>query len=160
MITATKPRRRTAANPAAGPRPDDFRRLGVAPREARLDIIRQATGEASEPWMQRDVRNDPHANGHLAKIAASAYRLLDPRLREPIDERVQLVFAEPLPIARQSSLLLNETIAPPSAAEEQLSTLEEQAVIGRSTSTRAIVIAVGCALAFAIPFAIVAIAIS
>lgn len=68
----------------------DFRLLGLRPREARLDVIRQALKEtasdvkAGEQWTSGE-------DDQLARVATAGYRLLDPRRRRALFERVQLL---------------------------------------------------------------------
>lgn len=70
-----------------------FRRLGLSPRECRLDRIRAAAlqeatqvHESSKRWRRDRV------DSQLALIAWSTYRLTDPRQRGCDWERIQLAF--------------------------------------------------------------------
>lgn len=78
----------------------EFRLLGLRPREARIEVIRRAlkvtagdvkaaehsVGEASE-----STRHLQQEDGRLAQVAVAGYRLLDPRRRRTLFERVQLL---------------------------------------------------------------------
>ncbi len=72
-----------------------FRLLGLRPREARLDVIRHAIHTASTNLIPCDSdRNEtPKAceDRQRAEVVTAAYRLLDPRKRASLFERVQLL---------------------------------------------------------------------
>ncbi len=81
--------------------PGDFDRLGVHPQECRLTVIRRAAARAALLAAQANARRDttqtsdaPEANPGLAQelslVAASAYRLLDPRRRVDATERAHV----------------------------------------------------------------------
>lgn len=74
----------------------DFRRLGLRRREARVDVIREATTRVAAGI--RDSEQSERLEGsfdieheQLASVVVSAYRLLDPRLRSNMVERIQLL---------------------------------------------------------------------
>lgn len=78
----------------------EFRLLGLRPREARLEVIRRALKEtagdvkAAEHWAGEEPvssRHLRHEDGRLAQVAVAGYRLLDPRRRRTLFERVQLL---------------------------------------------------------------------
>ncbi len=80
----------------------DFRLLGLRPREARVEVIREAVHNAATQvqldGLARGLENDqPESNEaqddsqRLAQIAIAGYRLLDPRRRRTLFERVQLL---------------------------------------------------------------------
>ncbi|MEO1617476.1 MAG: hypothetical protein AAFV88_16610 [Planctomycetota bacterium] len=61
---------------------DDFQRIGLAPRETRLPVIRAAAMRASRTLAERqlDTPNEL-TERQLFQVALSTYRLLDPRQR-------------------------------------------------------------------------------
>jgi hypothetical protein len=72
----------------------------LRPREARLEVIRRALTEtagdvkASEHWTVEDssaAKQLPQEDCRLAEVAVAGYRLLDPRRRRTLFERVQLL---------------------------------------------------------------------
>ncbi len=66
----------------------DFALLGLPAREARVEVIRNAA-ESAAVKIQNAVDEDQRVE-MLAELAASTYRLLDPRRRKRILERIQL----------------------------------------------------------------------
>lgn len=76
--------------------------LGLRPREARVEVIRQAVQEAANQ-VQLDTAaqhsmeaeapsaREQDDSQRLAQIAIAGYRLLDPRRRRTLFERVQLL---------------------------------------------------------------------
>ena len=76
-------------------RPDDFVRLGIGDREARVNVIRRATMAATAKFTSdTSTQSDSNSDEKIAEIAISAYRLLDPRGRNQLGERVQLIRPE------------------------------------------------------------------
>ncbi len=76
----------TTTSPIVDLDPSDFDRLGVRPQECRLTVIRRATMRAASMVSPtEDVRTS-----ELSKVAASAYRLLDPRRRMDAVERAHV----------------------------------------------------------------------
>lgn len=82
----------------------DYRLLGLRPREARIEVIREAVHQAaSQVQVDEAARNlgSFDKNGsevaaddneqRLTQIAVAGYRLLDPRRRRTLFERVQLL---------------------------------------------------------------------
>lgn len=82
----------------------DYRLLGLRPREARVEVIREAVQQAASQAQLDDAARtlgdvdnggDEGALGEsqqrLAQIAIAGYRLLDPRRRRTLFERVQLL---------------------------------------------------------------------
>lgn len=92
----------------------EFQLLGLRPREARLEVIRRALTDtagdvkASEHWVAEDCTTGKrlqHDDGRLAQVAVAGYRLLDPRRRRTLFERVQLLlWTEEDPEAPTNSL--------------------------------------------------------
>ncbi len=66
----------------------DFALLGLPARESRVEVIRNAAESAAEK-IQNAVDEDQRVE-MLAELATSTYRLLDPRRRKRILERIQL----------------------------------------------------------------------
>lgn len=66
----------------------DFALLGLQARESRVEVIRNAA-EKTALRIQSDAEDDQRLD-MLSELAASTYRLLDPRRRRRTMERVQL----------------------------------------------------------------------
>lgn len=66
----------------------EFRLLGLRPREARLDVIRGALRASVSHVKSGDQPSDGDG---VARVAVAGYRLLDPRRRRTLYERVQLL---------------------------------------------------------------------
>lgn len=85
----------TTSNPVlksrAQPLGYDFALLGLKGREARVDVIRGAA-ERTASKIPETLEVSERVN-MLAELAASTYRLLDPRRRQRSMERVQLSMA-------------------------------------------------------------------
>ncbi len=80
-------------------RADDFRRLGLGLSEARVSVIRRAAKKMTADLAgQTDTPQHGKAERELALVLASVYRLLDPRRRDQLAERVQLLRSEPTPV--------------------------------------------------------------
>jgi hypothetical protein len=105
MVTSLLP------NPVASPTTrksvqplaSEFRLLGLRPREARLDVIRGAVKETASEVKSADEWSAGDS-GQVARVAVAGYRLLDPRRRATLFERVQLL------------LWVDEELATPSVA--------------------------------------------
>lgn len=71
--------------------PDDFQRIGLQPRETRLDVIRRAASKATKSLATRQL-SSPNAltEQQLSRIALSTYRLLDPRQRSDRQSRAHV----------------------------------------------------------------------
>ena len=99
------------SRPIAGPKAaksnamaSDYRLLGLRPREARVEVIREAVHQAASQVQVDDAARTLGSVGHsgsdaapdeseqrLTQIAVAGYRLLDPRRRRTLFERVQLL---------------------------------------------------------------------
>lgn len=103
----------------------DFRLLGLRPREARLEVIRQALRETaselqtSDSWAAED-------EDRLARVATAGYRLLDPRRRRSLFERVQLLLWTEDDLAPKTGTLL-ETAPEPTASSLPTQIIAESA---------------------------------
>ena len=75
---------------------EDFRRLGVRPYEYRLTVIRQAVARSSGPLAKKQL-SSPSAQSRkqLSRVAISAYRVLDPRQRRDLHQRVHVGRIQP-----------------------------------------------------------------
>lgn len=63
--------------------PVDFQRIGVQPKETRVDVIRRAASRAAKSLARRQLRApSPMTEQKLSRIAVSTYRVLDPRQRD------------------------------------------------------------------------------
>jgi hypothetical protein len=91
---------------------EDFRRLGLMPSEARVDVIRQAAGLRGAS-LREEAKGDRSAIARWAELATSTYRVLDPRQRARLVERVQLCQAEPVAFRRPQIWWLRKHEAPP-----------------------------------------------
>ncbi|MGB7328673.1 MAG: hypothetical protein WBD31_27595 [Rubripirellula sp.] len=70
---------------------EDFRRLGVRPNELRLTVIRRAIVRTSRGLSKKCLKAKSTEDAlHLSRVATSAYRLMDPRLRTNIHQRAQV----------------------------------------------------------------------
>lgn len=81
----------------------DYRLLGLRPREARVEVIREAVhSAASQVQLEHAASSLGQTNAssaesigsdeqRLSQIAVAGYRLLDPRRRRTLFERVQLL---------------------------------------------------------------------
>jgi len=90
MVSSTlKPQKRDkrAWAPGSASVVSDFQVLGLRDREARLEVIRRALSRAAR---QHRVGGDVF-DEELARVVVSGYRLLDPRRRCHLLERVQLL---------------------------------------------------------------------
>lgn len=67
----------------------DFALLGLNARESRVEIIRKAAHRTAERIHDAAV-DEQEQNSMLSDLATSTYRLLDPRRRQKMLERVQL----------------------------------------------------------------------
>lgn len=129
MQTPTLTRPKTSRRAITRLRPDDFSRLGLGPTEARVAVIRRAARQLTKPLVfESDPAKSERAEIELAIVLTSAYRLLDPRRREQLVERVQLLRAEPTPL--RSHLLQQglgfDVQAPVSAVEDAAERDDEQ----------------------------------
>jgi len=97
----------------------EFRLLGLRPREARLDVIRGAVRETAGDL--KTLAGNHGDGGDIARVAVAGYRLLDPRRRGTLFERVQL-------------LLWNEEEAPASPAPLWQSRTESASEEGSGSS--------------------------
>jgi hypothetical protein len=70
---------------------EDFQRLGLRPDETRIGVIRSAAIRSAKPLVEQHLRTaDQQVEVQLSRIAASAYRLLDPRRREDPLSRIRV----------------------------------------------------------------------
>lgn len=67
----------------------DFALLGLSARESRVEVIRQAA-EKTAAKIHDAATDEAETDSMLTDLAASTYRLLDPRKRQKMIERVQL----------------------------------------------------------------------
>lgn len=95
---------------------NDFRRLGLDVTEARVAVIRRAALQAASSLVaQEDQASSPKTEAELARLVSSVYRLLDPRRREQLAERVQLLHTESAPV--HAAIWWNQTDSPTGGAE-------------------------------------------
>ncbi len=70
---------------------EDFRRLGVRPHECRLTVIRRAAARSAKALAETQLTAPSDQVGlQLSRVATSAYRLLDPRRRQDLNQRVHV----------------------------------------------------------------------
>jgi hypothetical protein len=70
---------------------EDFERLGVRPDEMRLTVIRRAATQTSRTLAQSQLTNPSETAAlQLSRVTVSAYRLLDPRLRGDVHQRIHV----------------------------------------------------------------------
>jgi hypothetical protein len=86
----------------------DYKRLGLSVAESRVDVIRAATRRQARRAYEGAVTNEG-VEVQLSSIALTAYRLLDPRRRPRMSERVQLCYPldrdDPVQLPQQLSIL-------------------------------------------------------
>lgn len=71
--------------------PDDFQRIGIQPKETRLEVIRRAASRAAKSLARRQLNApNPVTEEQLSRIAISTYRLLDPRQRQDRQSRAHV----------------------------------------------------------------------
>ena len=70
---------------------EDFHRLGVRPHETRLTVIRRAASKTSRVLAERQL-TEPSATAalQLSRVTTSAYRLMDPRNRGDVHQRIHI----------------------------------------------------------------------
>ena len=70
---------------------EDFHRLGVRPHETRLTVIRRAASQTSQVLAERQL-TEPSATAalQLSRVTTSAYRLMDPRNRGDVYQRIHI----------------------------------------------------------------------
>lgn len=68
----------------------DFALLGLRASEARVDIIRHAATQTAARIQQVACDDEDESDQLLADLVSSTYRLLDPRKRSKLWERIQL----------------------------------------------------------------------
>lgn len=104
----------------------DYRLLGLRPREARVEVIREAVHQAASQVQVDDaaralgsIDNNgsdfaaDESEQRLTQIAVAGYRLLDPRRRRTLFERVQLLmWTEEELDANCKSMWANRPVAP------------------------------------------------
>ena len=76
------------ASEATKLRDDDFRRLGVRPFECRSFVIRDASTRKAISLASQPYQPLPEYTLELSRIATSTYRLLDPRQRTDLTQRI------------------------------------------------------------------------
>ncbi len=70
---------------------EDFERLGVRPDEMRLTVIRRAAMQTSRTLAESQLSNPSDtAARKLSRVTISAYRLLDPRQRGDVHQRIHV----------------------------------------------------------------------
>ena len=136
MITTLPPqsaRPAKASKPAAGLNAtissvtaSDYRLLGLRPREARVEVIREAVQQAASQIQVDDAARtlgsidntsiasvEDESEQRLTQVAVAGYRLLDPRRRRTLFERVQLLmWTEEELDASCKSMWANRPVAP------------------------------------------------
>ena len=92
MVTSllSNPARPSTTRQSGLPLAPEFRLLGLRQREARLEVIRDALKETASELKPAEDAIDVAA-GDIARVAVAGYRLLDPRRRATLFERVQLL---------------------------------------------------------------------
>lgn len=73
----------------------DFAMLGLRARESRVEVIREAASTTAYRIQRASLEASADRETLLSDLATSTYRLLDPRKRGKLMERVQLsIFSE------------------------------------------------------------------
>ena len=79
------------SQPALDLKVEDFERLGVRPDEMRLTVIRRAATQASRTLAESQLSNPSDTAAlQLSRVTISAYRLLDPRQRGDVHQRIHV----------------------------------------------------------------------
>ncbi len=81
----------------------DFALLGISTREARVDAIRDAANRRAGRIHSASEMADGDRQDLLSELAVSTYRVLDPRRRSKLMERVQLCLISDLDYERQQN---------------------------------------------------------
>ena len=84
-------RPKDSSEPSTRLQAEDFRRLGVRPQEWRPTIIRQAAAKTASELARQQLESPSVETGRaLSKVTVSAYRVLDPRLRDDKSHRASI----------------------------------------------------------------------
>ena len=79
------------SHPALDLKVEDFERLGVRPDEMRLTVIRRAATQTSRALAENQLANPSDTAAlQLSRVTISAYRLLDPRQRGDVHQRIHV----------------------------------------------------------------------
>ncbi|OUW81989.1 MAG: hypothetical protein CBD74_07635 [Saprospirales bacterium TMED214] len=79
------------SQPTLGLEVEDFERLGVRPDEMRLTVIRRAAMQTSRTLAENQLSNPSDTAAlQLSRVTISAYRLLDPRQRGDVHQRIHV----------------------------------------------------------------------
>ncbi|MCP4941078.1 MAG: hypothetical protein GY924_03755 [Planctomycetaceae bacterium] len=79
------------SQPALDLKVEDFERLGVRPDEMRLTVIRRAATQTSRTLAEGQLSNPSDTAAlQLSRVTTSAYRLLDPRQRGDVHQRIHV----------------------------------------------------------------------
>ena len=79
------------SQPALDLKVEDFERLGVRPDEMRLTVIRRAATQTSRTLAESQLSNPSDTAAlQLSRVTISAYRLLDPRQRGDVHQRIHV----------------------------------------------------------------------
>ncbi len=142
MITTLPPQSARSAKPtksatgldkkAVAALAPDYRLLGLRPREARVEVIREAVhSAASQVQLENAARSLAQSEAidseqavdgsasiddeqRLSQIAVAGYRLLDPRRRRTLFERVQLLMTTEEELdATLKTMWASQPVAPP-----------------------------------------------
>ncbi len=118
--------------------PADFHRLGLRRGECSSMAIRDATQNAVQRLADTASKQSRElVDRQLGQLATSAYRLLDPRYRTQLYERVQLSYLidrdETKPIVHQNALLtVPDTPIALNCPQENVELEEQSSTIGDS----------------------------
>ena len=78
-------------HPTLDLRVEDFERLGVRPDEIRLTVIRRAAAKTSRALAENQLTQPSDTAAlQLSRVTTSAYRLLDPRNRGDVHQRIHV----------------------------------------------------------------------
>ena len=79
------------SQPTLDLRVEDFERLGVRPDEMRLTVIRRAASQTSRTLAESQLASPSDTAAlQLSRVTISAYRLLDPRQRGDVHQRIHV----------------------------------------------------------------------
>ena len=97
----------------------DFELLRLRPNESQSAVIRQAAErQVKRQWeLRRSIWKDANGTADVAALLTAAYRLLDPRRRRMLRERIQLTY-DLLAESHTEAALLSQSAAAVENADE------------------------------------------
>ena len=102
----------------------DFELLRLRPNESQSAVIRQAAErQVKRQWqLRRSIWKDANGTADFAAVLTAAYRLLDPRRRRVLRERIQLTYDLLAESHAEAALLSQSAAAVENADQASLQT--------------------------------------